>query len=114
VLRGAKTLELRRDRREPARRRREPAQAVQAADSPLWEALRQLRKRLADEQGVPPYVIFHDSTLRQMVEERPATREDFAGLSGVGEQKLLRYADPFLEVIRGAAAGAATNGWRLR
>jgi ATP-dependent DNA helicase RecQ len=68
--------------------------------SPLWQALRRRRKQLADEQGVPPYVIFHDATLAQMAHERPASRAEFAELSGVGALKLERYADAFLEVIR--------------
>ena len=78
--------------------------------SPLWQALRRLRKELADEQGVPPYVIFHDSTLAQMASEQPSTHEAFAGLSGVGETKLARYADAFLDVIRGHAGAARETG----
>ena len=102
VLRGEQSLELRRDRRR-ARVRKPRSRAVEFdvdRSSPLWEALRRRRKELADDQGVPPYVIFHDSTLAQMVHDRPATREAFAQLSGVGETKLVRYAQPFLDVIR--------------
>lgn len=69
------------------------------ADDALWHALRACRLELARDQGVPPYVIFHDSTLLAMVEERPLDRRDFAHLPGVGTRKLDLYADSFLEVI---------------
>jgi ATP-dependent DNA helicase RecQ len=104
VLRGEQLLELRRDRRRSRVRKsktKERSTAVEVdRSSPLWEALRRRRKQLADEQGVPPYVIFHDSTLAQMAHERPGTEEEFADLSGVGETKLTRYAEAFLQVIR--------------
>ena len=54
---------------------------------------------------MPPYVIFHDSTLREMVEQRPRTLEEFERLSGVGETKLRRYGEEFLAVIAEAAGG---------
>jgi ATP-dependent DNA helicase RecQ len=65
----------------------------------LFEALRALRKRLADEHGVPPYVVFHDSTLREMAERRPLTLDQFAELPGVGNAKLERYGSPFIAVV---------------
>ena len=105
VLRGERRLELRRERKRPAARSSRERRVPAAIDrsSPLWSALRQRRKQLADEQGVPPYVIFHDTTLVEMVQDRPATREAFARLTGVGATKLERYADAFLEVIRAHA-----------
>ncbi|WP_245593464.1 DNA helicase RecQ [Azospirillum halopraeferens] len=69
------------------------------ADDALWHALRACRLELARDQGVPPYVIFHDSTLLEMVAERPLDRHAFARLPGVGARKLDLYADSFLEVI---------------
>jgi ATP-dependent DNA helicase RecQ len=69
----------------------------------LFDRLRALRKRLADEQGLPPYVIFHDSTLREMAERRPATLQDFGRIRGIGEAKLARYGDRFIEAIRQAS-----------
>ena len=69
-------------------------------DSPLFEALRSLRRSLAKDAGVPPYVIFHDSTLMEMADRRPTTREQFGTISGVGASKLERYADRFLDVLR--------------
>jgi ATP-dependent DNA helicase RecQ len=66
---------------------------------PLFEALRALRKELADAQGVPPYVIFGDATLVQMSQDRPATRQALLDITGVGQVKLERYGDAFLEAI---------------
>jgi ATP-dependent DNA helicase RecQ len=66
----------------------------------LFERLRQKRYELAQARGIPPYVIFHDSTLAAMALHRPANREDLLQLSGVGETKLQRYGETFLAVIR--------------
>ncbi|PSQ59264.1 MAG: ATP-dependent DNA helicase RecQ, partial [Bacteroidetes bacterium QH_10_64_19] len=66
----------------------------------LFEALRECRTRLAKDQEVPPYVIFNDKTLRAMVEHRPQTKRAFRNLHGVGDVKLDRYGDLFLDTIR--------------
>lgn len=66
----------------------------------LFESLRLLRKELADKQGVPPYVIFSDVTLKEMTSSLPQTKEDFADIKGVGKMKLEKYAVMFLEVIK--------------
>ena len=108
VLRGACDVHLRRDAAAPKERRREPvARAARAALGPehqaLFDALRARRREFATAQGVPPYVIFHDTTLEAMAEQQPRTREEFAALPGVGEKKLERYATAFIEVIEGHA-----------
>ena len=69
-------------------------------DQPLFESLRMRRLELAREQGVPPYVIFHDSTLREMASLRPRTLEDLGAVNGVGEKKLDRFGSIFIDVIR--------------
>jgi ATP-dependent DNA helicase RecQ len=66
----------------------------------LYQQLRTKRMSLATEAGVPPYIIFHDSTLKQMAELRPATLTEMQTISGVGEKKLSRYGDAFLDVIQ--------------
>ncbi|MFQ5487266.1 MAG: DNA helicase RecQ [Gammaproteobacteria bacterium] len=101
LLRGEKRLELRKSRRpERSRTRRHRASPeLSATDDPLFEALRGLRRRLAEEQGVPPYVIFHDATLQEMAARRPATPAQLLDISGVGEQKLQRYGAHFLKAI---------------
>ncbi|PZC47883.1 MAG: ATP-dependent DNA helicase RecQ [Chloroflexi bacterium] len=68
-------------------------------DQALWQRLRTLRKSLADEEGVPPFVIFGDVSLREMATYFPQSRDSFALISGVGEAKLARFAEPFLTVI---------------
>ena len=65
----------------------------------LFERLRQLRKRLADEEGVPPYIVFSDAALRAMCVARPATDDEFLAVSGVGPVKLKRYGAAFLAEI---------------
>ena len=104
VLRGTCEVRLRRDAPAPKRRRREsPAQAVRTALGPehqaLFDALRARRRELASEQGVPPYVIFHDVTLEAMAEQQPRSLEAFAALPGVGEKKLERYGATFIKVV---------------
>ncbi len=71
----------------------------------LFEKLRELRKRLADERGVPPYVIFGDATLIEMSRRRPGNETEFLEISGVGQVKLERHGEAFLHTI--AAAGNA-------
>ncbi len=109
LLRGNVQLPLRRDLLVP----RETAIAKQKKkgevfivsddDRGLWETLRTCRKRLADENGVPPYVIFHDSTLSQMAVSKPQTPGELLEISGVGKTKLERYGAEFLEVLRAEA-----------
>lgn len=80
-----------------------PAVALPAADAALFEALRAKRREMAQEAGVPPYVIFHDSVLRDMATQRPGGRAALSLLSGIGARKLDAYGDAFLQVIREAA-----------
>ncbi len=103
VLRGEERIELARPRLKatPVKRRKIPkaAQGLAAADADLFEALRALRKELADEHGVPPYVIFGDATLIQMSAEKPSNDEQLLEITGVGEKKLERYGAVFLKAI---------------
>ena len=69
-------------------------------DTPLFEALRDLRRRLADERNVPAYVVFSDATLLEMAEAKPSTEAELLAVSGVGPTKLERYGGEFLAVIR--------------
>jgi ATP-dependent DNA helicase RecQ len=67
---------------------------------PLFEALRALRRELASEAQVPPYVIFHDATLREMAAARPSSLAELGEIPGVGARKLEAYGDAFLAMIR--------------
>jgi ATP-dependent DNA helicase RecQ len=82
------------------RRARGRSTASYGTDPELFDALRDVRMRLARERGVPPYVIFHDTTLREMAERRPSTIDDLHGIYGVGARKADDFGDAFLEVIR--------------
>ncbi len=85
----------------PARaRRRQRDAGANPVDDPIFEALRACRRDLAREAGVPPYVIFHDSTLRDMASIRPRSLRDMALVSGVGTRKLEAYGEAFLDVLR--------------
>lgn len=102
VLRGEETLMLRKETKQEKsqQRGRKSNSKIQDTDKILWEALRVCRKELADTLGVPPYVIFHDAALMDMVERQPQTRDQFSKIIGVGEKKLVAYADIFLQVIK--------------
>jgi ATP-dependent DNA helicase RecQ len=103
LLRGETELWLREDPEAKVRKtRRSGATAPAPGESPLWDALRARRRELADEHGVPPYVIFHDATLAAMAEQRPLTRAELLNIPGIGQAKLERYGDEFLEVLREA------------
>jgi len=85
----------------PAKKRsRARTQAANPVGDPLFDALRAKRKALASERGVPAYVIFHDSVLRDMARERPETLRELGELQGVGATKLETYGADFIAVIR--------------
>ena len=69
-------------------------------DAPIWQRLRETRMDIARAQGVPPYVIFHDSTLREMLAIKPTTLAAMGQISGVGSRKLTQYGAQFLEIFQ--------------
>jgi len=109
VLRGEAMVSFRRVADRAERRAQRKAQraerstrslSIEAHETPLWQTLRDLRAKLAREQGVPAYVIFHDATLLQMLREQPQTIDQMSAISGVGAAKLERYGEDFLAVLR--------------
>ena len=101
VLRGERGLTLRRLRSAVTGKKEKVAVApIAPTDEALWQALRGARMALAREQGVPPYVVFHDTTLRELVRLKPLRREEMAQISGVGEHKLRKYGEVFLRVVQ--------------
>jgi ATP-dependent DNA helicase RecQ len=111
LLRGEQRLELRRDpdRKHQRAARREPGPVpTQFPADPeaqaLWERLRTRRRQLAADQGVPPFTVFHDSTLRELVSTRPRNHDELACISGVGVAKLERYGDAFLAELAAHAS----------
>jgi ATP-dependent DNA helicase RecQ len=106
VLRGEVPVAFRKDLEVGRIRRRAnraagglPTAALNSAEEGLWQRLRARRLDLAREQGVPPYVIFHDATLMEMVRRRPRTLADLSQIPGVGRSKLERYGTIFLTAI---------------
>jgi ATP-dependent DNA helicase RecQ len=103
VLKGEQEVLFRKDPKPEPRKKKKVAAAQTLPETPddraLFEVLRTTRMALAREQDVPPYVVFNDGTLAAMVQYRPHTLEEFSRLSGVGEVKLDRYGEVFLDVI---------------
>ena len=113
LLRGEETLALRRDpkpqrSKSPSSGGASPAsQLVRQEEREMWEALRTLRRKLAQEHSVPPYVIFPDATLLEMLRSQPTTLTAMAQVSGVGARKLERYGQAFLDVLTESEAAPA-------
>ncbi len=100
ILRVQETLLLARPRiREKATKKPAAATDMDGRSTQLFESLRVLRKRLAEEKGVPPYVIFGDATLIEMSRKRPTTAAEFLAINGVGKVKLERHGAAFMDVI---------------
>ncbi len=100
LLSGDETLHLREVVETQGKgRTRKNKVVIEQTNQPLFERLRKLRKTLADENGVPPYVIFHDKTLHEMAAVQPLELEHMAELSGVGEKKLERFGKAFIREI---------------
>ncbi len=115
LLRGDNSLQLRTEathapsktsaRKRSARKNLE----LTLAETDLWEALRELRKDLADEQGVPPFVIFHDATLVEMIRAQPSSPAELLQVSGVGSSKLEKYGQAFLDELARQRACTRTS-----
>lgn len=107
LLKGERAIELRKDpvqkpgkSRSTGGSRRGRKFADEVEDKEAWEALRACRKALADDKGVPPYVIFHDATLFEILEKQPESLADMAEITGVGAAKLEKYGDQFLAALK--------------
>jgi ATP-dependent DNA helicase RecQ len=110
VLTGSRVLRLRKPpERVPAKRksrRGQPAAQPEAApigasNEIVFQALREWRKEIAREHGVPAYTVFHDSTLLEIARVLPGSLDDLRGITGIGATKLERYGTPLLEIVRG-------------
>ncbi|MBT8114733.1 MAG: DNA helicase RecQ [Arenicella sp.] len=101
LLKGESSLLLRKDLL-PGKQPKEKTQRAQVAetDQELWLALKHCRKQMADRQGVPPFHIFHDATLIEMMQYRPRDETELLTINGVGQVKLERYGEEFLNLLR--------------
>ena len=109
VFKGERRITFRKDRARKAtevRRALSGGAELPEALQPVFEALRAERTKLARQQGVPPYVVFQDATLRAMAQVHPTSLEDMAVLPGIGQAKLDRYGAAFLAVLTGLAQDA--------
>jgi ATP-dependent DNA helicase RecQ len=100
ILKGDTPVVIAQPAKPPPRGRRREAAVANPVGDPLFDALRTLRRELAEQGGVPPYVIFHDSTLREMAGRRPQSLAALGEIGGVGARKLEAYGAAFLAVIR--------------
>lgn len=108
LLRGEKNIQLRKEAKVTTKRTKRQAIEVDHEDLALWHALRQCRRRLAEEYGVPPYVIFHDVTLQGMLEVKPRTLQQMLDVNGIGDAKAQKYGHDFLNVLREYEYGGNT------
>jgi len=98
ILKGDESLHLRKQTIQTKSKKSKSKIAI--SNNQLWETLRATRKRLSEELGVPPFVVFHDATLMDMMDRMPLTHEQMSRVSGVGATKLENYGDEFLAVLR--------------
>jgi ATP-dependent DNA helicase RecQ len=111
VMRGQRRVEVARPRT-PLRSARASADATLDANArDLFERLRATRKELADDLQVPAFMVFADSSLRAMAQRRPATRQQFATISGVGQRKVEAFAESFLSAIRAWCDECGLEPW---
>ncbi len=103
LLRGEQTIAFRNDPVPKKKKEKSITKRVNnllpTPNDPFWHALKNRRLELAREQGVPPYIIFHDSTLQEIHDKKPLTPQEFVMISGVGQSKLQRYAAAFMDVV---------------
>ena len=104
ILRGEESLMLRVDTMQTKSsmggdHKKSKTMEIDENDLVLWEALRACRKNLATEQGIPPFMIFHDATLKELLDHKPSSLERFGNISGVGQKKLDKYGADFLAVL---------------
>ena len=102
LLKGDIDLMLREDiKKQTVARKTKIKTEVGEENQELWEALRACRKQLAEQYGIPPYMVFHDNTLKEIMQQKPVRREEMLDISGIGHAKLEKFGDEFLEVVRG-------------
>jgi ATP-dependent DNA helicase RecQ len=115
VLGGRRMLKLRKPSEKQPRQRKskraeaspqKPRDALSGAAADVFHALREWRKDVARQHGVPAYTVFHDATLEEIARRFPASLDGLRGISGIGATKLERYGEPLLKVVRECAAGA--------
>ena len=105
VLKGEQLLHLRKEELRAPSTKKGAMKAdrkfqIASEDQALWEELRECRKQLSEEYNVPPYLIFHDATLKEILETTPTNHSELLAITGIGESKLEKYGDEFLAIVR--------------
>jgi ATP-dependent DNA helicase RecQ len=100
VMRGGRAVTLLQAKESKSRRTRIEEASWRDVDEGLFESLRKLRREIAAERGVPPFVILHDATLRELASVRPATMEAIRHIRGMGERKLADFGARLVECIK--------------
>ncbi len=103
ILRGEQQISFRTDpqitKKKPKELTKKENKIIPPTNDILWQALKNKRLELAKDQGVPPYIIFHDSSLIEIHQKKPRTLDEFENISGVGQSKLQRYGETFIKII---------------
>jgi ATP-dependent DNA helicase RecQ len=99
VMRGERRVQLVRPPTEPAKRTRAAAESWEGVDKTLFDILRQLRRKIAEQAHVPAFVVFGDRTLRELAYHRPTTEQSFREIHGVGNAKWAKYGERFRREI---------------
>lgn len=102
LLRGEETIQARKPTKNNKNKKKQSSKvdSVRTVDEDLYDALRIKRLHIAEQQGVPSFVIFHDACLRDIARKRPQSTESFRAINGVGNMKLRRYGDDFIQVVK--------------
>lgn len=109
VMRGERSVRLMRTRAETVAKTRAAIQSWEGVDRDLFEHLRDVRRELAQQRGVPAYVIFNDAALRDMARKRPTTPDEFLAVHGVGDAKLEQFGARFIAEIRSHSRGSGAD-----
>ncbi len=99
LLRGELQLFLREETSKPKARKARVTYTLELEEETLMDALKSLRKDIATQNSIPPYVVFHDATLLEMVKVRPTSAQEMLQITGVGQSKLQKYGEAFLQTL---------------
>ena len=109
VMRGERSVRLMRTRAETVAKTRAVVESWEGVDRDLFEHLRGVRRELAQQRGVPPYLVFNDAALRDMARRRPTTPDEFLAVHGVGNAKLKQFGARFIAAVRSYSQGDAAD-----
>lgn len=101
-------------RKEEIKKEQAPKATRERLRDELFELLRELRRKLAQERGIPPYLVFSDASLEEMAAKKPITDEDMLNINGVGERKMVLFGSPFMEIVRDFVRNKTEEGANIQ